>query len=132
MHWRARAHRRSGCGYAFALVQPWMVIALLMVACATLLIVAPRLHRRSLHRARRRHERIRLERVDALRDRPGTGEVPAPNPAAAARARDVLLLRGVRVEIVSSTGGVRLLHAAGDERAVVDALEAVADVEGSE
>ena len=127
MRWgRHRPIVRGSVATIVALMQPWIVIAILLTTGAALLVVAPRLHRRSLERARRRLERDHRRRVEALRARPGADEVRVADRATAVRARDRLLLRGVRVEIVESTEGVVLVHTASDSDEVADAVAAVA------
>lgn len=100
-----------------------MLIALLLVGCVVLLIVAPRLHRRSLDRARSRAEAARARRIDELRDRPDSIETVVPETVAALEVRDALLLRGVRAEIVALPGATVLVHSPDDDPIVRDVID---------
>lgn len=103
-------------------MQPWMVIAALLAGCVALLIVAPRLHRRSLARGLAKAEQIRARRIDELRRRPDSVETPVPESVSATAVRDALLLRGVRVEIVAVPGSTALVHRPEDTPTVRDVL----------
>lgn len=105
-------------------MQPWMLIALLLGGCLMLLIVAPRVHRRSLQRANDRARRGRQGRIDDLRARPGTVETEVPDVATAVRARQTLLLRGVRAEIVPGAAGSAILVHPSEDAEMVETVVA--------
>lgn len=99
-------------------MQPWMLIAMLLAGCLALLLVAPRVHRRSLERAQTHARRDRQRRIEELRAGPGSHETEVPDAEFAVRARHVLLLRGVRAEIATAEGRTLLVHSSDDSEAV--------------
>lgn len=103
-------------------MQPWMVIALLLGGGVVLLIVAPRLHRRSLARAWTRAEAAHARRVEELRRAPDSIETVVPETIPALEVRDALLLRGVRAEIVGLPGATVLVHGPEDTPVVQDVI----------
>lgn len=99
-------------------MHPWMIIAALLAAGVALLIVAPRLHRKSLARAMARAETVRARRIEELRRTRGTTETPVPESIPAIAVRDALLLEGIRAEIVALPGSTALVHAPEHTEAV--------------
>ena len=103
-----------------------MIFGLLAIGFAVLL-VAPRIHRKVNARSRSRAETRRSRRVAALRASPGGVEVPVDTHEVAVRARDMLLLRGVRVEVASDAPGARIVTTAADRAAVEAVLSEIGE-----
>ncbi len=86
-----------------------MIIAAIGLVGLGLLIVAPRLHRRSLARAERRAESLRRVRRQELEERATVETVVIEPPLARAIQRQ-LLLRGVRTYLDVRDGRTELVY----------------------
>ncbi len=107
-------------------MQPWMIIAALIGVGILVLLVAPTIHRRINANSRAAAEQGRRDRADALRRSSSGAERLIADAGVAVRIRDLLLLRGVRVELVRESEGVVVVY----ERTHEDALErAIAEIE---
>ncbi|MGI9604970.1 MAG: hypothetical protein ACR2P0_02405 [Acidimicrobiales bacterium] len=102
---------------------PWTILALILGIGFVVLLFAPRLHRRSMARSRESMESARLARVAAMRSKPSVIEIDVDSAVNAARIRDALLLRGVRVEIATDEDRHVLVTHESDETAVRSVIE---------
>lgn len=102
-------------------MSPSTIIFTLLGLGFVVLLVAPRLHRRSNARSLADAERQRSDRITKMRGSPTSAEVTVGSKGLAVRARDVLLLRGVRTEILVVPDEVVLLTT-NAERSVVESV----------
>jgi hypothetical protein len=98
---------------------PWMVIVGLIGTGFVVLLVAPTIHRSINAKSRAEAEAARVERANALRNTSSGATRELSAAASAVRARDRLLLRGVRAEVVHEGGRTLLIFNVADS-AVVD------------
>ena len=99
-----------------------MILALVMGAGVALLLVAPRVHRRSTRRASEEANRRRNDRARDLGAAAGSSSYEL-SATEAERVRRALLLRGVRAEVLQGSGDrVTLVVAVGHARDVEDLL----------
>lgn len=101
---------------------PWMVIAALIGTGFAVLLIAPTVHRRINVRSRSEAERARRDRVANLRDSPDGASHSFASARHAVAVRDVLLLRGVRAEVVSTDTSTELVYRREDADAVEAAV----------
>lgn len=90
-----------------------------------LLLVAPRVHRRSTQKAiaaATSHRSVRAEELAAL---PASVEHPMTSIDEACRARDALLLRGVRSAVRSENGVHSVVVEAVDERVIAEVMSTI-------
>ena len=106
------------------LVQPWMIIAALILIGFVILLVAPTWHRRSIQNSREEAAARKRERARSFQQEETTEAHLVNDAASAVRARDALLLRGVRSEVIEADGQVVLLATAADRDTVRDVLDA--------
>lgn len=100
----------SGSGFCNTCgVSPSTIIFGLLGLGFAVLLVAPRLHRRSNARSRLDAEHQRSKRVAAMQSSPSSVEVTVASQEQAIRGRDALLLRGIRTEILVRSTEVKLL-----------------------
>lgn len=102
---------------------PWTILALILGIGFVVLLFAPRFHRRSMQRSRQAMEDARDSRVTEMRASDDAVEFEVESAAVAARLRDVLLLRGVRVEIGSGGGACHIVAHRQDTDVVSAAIE---------
>ena len=102
-------------------MSPTQIIVGLMVLGVLVLLVAPTLHRRSTNKSRVARRDQRLERVAELRQQGRTAEYRMSGTQAA-RARDALLLQGVRAELDSDSESSLLIVDREDAEACEKAL----------
>lgn len=99
-----------------------MVIAGLLAIGFVVLLVAPTIHRRNTASSRLRAEEERVERAKQLRDSPEGSSKWFARTAHAVSARDRLLLRGVRSEVLAEGDGSILIYAEIHEERVAGVL----------
>ncbi|MBT8478950.1 MAG: hypothetical protein KJO06_08540 [Gemmatimonadetes bacterium] len=102
-----------------------MIIAIVIALGFIVLLVAPTMHRRSIQKSRAEAAAKKVERAASFRREQSTEEHVAINAAEAVQARDALMLRGVRSEVVADDDGVVLLASEDDRQAVTAAFAAL-------
>lgn len=95
-----------------------MIIAFVIAAGFLVLLVAPSIHRRSIQKSRDEAAAKKVQRAESFRHEHSTEEHEVRTAADAVRARDALMLQGVRSEVVTGDDGTVLL-AANEDRPVV-------------
>lgn len=104
-----------------------MIIAALMGLGFLTLLIAPRVHRRSVHRAQMAAAAHRAGRASELRQIATATEYPMASMREATSARDALTLRGVRSVVVSHAGAHTVVVDASDADTVAEVLNALDD-----
>jgi hypothetical protein len=102
---------------------PWMVIVALIGSGFVVLLVAPTIHRSINAKSRAGAEAARVERANALRNTPSGATRELSTAASAVRARDRLLLRGVRAEVVHEGGRALLIYNVADNVVVDEVID---------
>lgn len=102
-------------------MSPTQVLVALMIAGVAVLLVAPKIHRRSTQKSRIARRDQRMVRVADLRAEGQSAEYLMTN-AQAAQMRDALLLNGVRAELAAVTNATLLVVDAADGPATEDRL----------
>jgi len=102
---------------------PWMVIVGLIGSGFVVLLVAPTIHRSINAKSRAGAETLRVERANALRNTPSGATRELSTAASAVRARDRLLLRGVRAEVVHEGGRTLLIYKVADNSVVDEVID---------
>lgn len=88
---------------------PWMIIAAIGLTGLGLLLVAPRVHRRSLLRAEHRADAARQARLRELEDRSPVTTIVLADRVQAQSIQRQLLLRGVRAHLGQNDGATELV-----------------------
>lgn len=103
-----------------------MIIALVIAAGFLVLLIAPTLHRRSIQKSRDEAAAKKVQRAESFRDEHSTEEHVVLSAADAVRARDALMLQGVRSEVITGDDGTVLLAADEDRSVVLEVLRSLA------
>ncbi len=102
-------------------MQPWMILALLIIAGFVTLLVAPTIHRRINASSRRQVAQSRTDRA-RQRQEDGAASREFTDAATCVKVRDRLLLHGVRAEVLKDSDRWLLLFDADDSDAVDAAI----------
>lgn len=102
-----------------------MIIAVVIAAGFLVLLIAPSLHRRSIQKSRDEAAAKKVERAESFRRERSTEEHVLETPADAVRARDALMLQGVRSEVITGENGTVLLAANEDRPVVLEILRSL-------